>query len=99
VVNPPLQDGSGVGADLSTGVPVVHKEEPTLGIFSLHGLEEVAPPRPEVGVADKENTPGNLIAQLLKNEDHFPTTAFRGQSESDVRFPQKRTIRGLKVIF
>jgi hypothetical protein len=67
-----------------------------LGIFSLHGLEEVAPPRPEVGMADKENTPGNLIAQLSKNADHFPTTAFCGQSESDVRVPKKGRLEVLK---
>jgi hypothetical protein len=39
----------------------------------------------DVGVADAENAPGNHFTQILKNEDHFPTTVSHGQSESVIQ--------------
>jgi hypothetical protein len=38
----------------------------------------------------------NLIAQILKNEDYFPTTVSRGKSESIVRFPKEGRLEVLK---
>jgi hypothetical protein len=53
-----------------------------------------------VGVADEENAPGNLITQIWKNKDHFPTTVSHGQSESLSNFQKKDNVEDdVEVIF
>jgi hypothetical protein len=50
----------------------------------------------EVGMADEESAPGNLITQIWKNEVHFPTTVSHGQSEYVDQFPKEGQLEVLK---